>query len=73
MAVAAIEAIEADVMFVAERNGLRADHVLASHIRRPGDCKANANEKGGAYSDRDQSDAQRRICVGVEKLRHDFA
>ena len=60
------------MMFVAERNGLRADGV-ASHIRRPGDCKANANEKGGAYSDRDQSDAQRRICVRVEKLRHELA
>ena len=47
MAVAAIEAIEADVMFVAEGNGLRANHVLPGHIGRPGDRETAAIRSAG--------------------------
>ena len=73
MAVAAIEAVETDVVFVAEGNRLRADHVLPGHVRRPGNRETAANKERGARGDRQQGDAQGRICVGMEELRHDSA
>ena len=66
MAVAAIEPVEADVMLVAEGNGLRVDGLLPGDIGRPGDRKASPNEKRGRGREPKQYDAQGRVCVRME-------
>ena len=68
--IAAIDSQLADVMAVAERNGLFAHHLRLGHIRRA--FNGQENPKSSGYDKYSAKNAYlgKRICAGMKKLGH---
>ena len=66
MAVAAIKSVKADVMRVAERDGLRDDELLSGNIGRARNGVTAGHEKRRRSCKPEQHNPHSGICVGME-------
>ena len=73
MAIAAIEPVKADMMLMAERNGLDVDDLLSGDIRRSGDCITTTDQKRRRNREREQHESGRpylrRDGIAAPQLR----
>lgn len=70
MTIAAVNAVIADVVLVAELDGLLLLHITSSQIGRPGDLRVREERSAGQYGHHDHTDPRDVVCTLIKKLRH---
>ena len=70
MTVAAVKSVVADVVLVAELDGLGARNVLVSRVRRPRQSQNSSESKSGQKNSRKQAESGDKIRTAMKNLSH---